>query len=428
MIPQYMKEKRFSAYYKLLTVGILLLGLLPELVAVALTALLFLFYLVHNYIQKNRITADLTGMLLIFFDLFLFITVIWSEIETNTLYSFVMWMCGIALFIIIFNLCDTKTKIENVLLCFVGSAMLSSVVAIIQMSFMAVGKPELVPSPLYENLSSWFSHIVMYPLFLEDAHDRVSSTFMTPLALSTFLVTAFPIAIFLGFYGKTKKRRGFAILSALLIFFGILFTFLKGTVFAVIVSLMLLSFAGKKPAKLMSAVAAVSSMTMLLVIYFRRGVTTAQDISTNSRLDLWKSCLNAFVAHPFGLGAGSDNVRRILFKDGLFFANAHNLFIEILTETGVIGTLLFAVIMITVIKNIFELYDIRGWYKRYAIALASSLIGFFAMSVFESTLSFPKEVIFFSVILGLISSVRNIARKKGKLPQKGKERVITVYE
>jgi O-antigen ligase len=195
-----------------------------------------------------------------------------------------------------------------------------------------------------------------------------------------------------------------------------MFTFLRGSVVAVVLSLMMLSFAGKKPAKFMSGIAGIASVTMLVIIYLRRGITTTQDISTNYRLPIWKTCINAFLSQPYGLGGGCDNVRKMLFENSLFFANAHNLLIEIAAELGIAGLLVFAVLVIIVIRDLFLIYDCGGWFRRYATAFGASLVGFFAMSVFESTLNLPKEIMYLVIILACVDATKKLAQiKSGKV-------------
>ena len=421
MIPQFMKDKTYPAFYKLFAVGILALSLMPEIAALACAVILFLLFLIIYRRDHSRVSLDTNGRFLTAYCFLILISIFWAKLQANTAFTFIMWLCAFAVYVIILNLCDTKEKVENIMLCTVGSAGACSVVAILQMFFMAIGKAGIVPSPLYARFDSFFSRITDYPVFIEAAQDRVSGTFGTPLALSTFLIIAFPLAVFLCFYGKTVKRKRFAIAVSFLIFFGIMFTFLKGTVVAVILSLMTLSFAGKKPAKFMSAIAGVSSVTMLLVIYLRRGITAAQDISTANRVTLWRTCLQIFKEHPFGVGAGSDNLREYLFAEKLYFVSAHNLFVELLTETGIVSFVLFIAMAVISVRNIFNLYDCGGWYKRYSTAFSASLIAFSAMSLFEHTLYYPTEVIYFAVLLALIDATKHIAIKKGRLKEKGRE-------
>lgn len=411
LIPQYIKDKSFSSYYKLVTLAVLFISLLPELFAIGSVILLFLAYLVDNFIRGSRVRIDKTGMLIIFYNLFCIFSIIWAKIKVDTAHTAFVWLCGLAVYLIIYNLSDSREKIENLVLCLVGSAAANSLVGIVQMSLMAIGKGEYFPSPLYGGIDSRFYALTNYPHFAEPTADRVSGCFSNPLALSAFLVIALPLAVFCAYYGATKKRKIFSVICSVMIFFGILFTFLRGTVVAVILSLMMLSFAGKKPAKLMSALAAGSSLAMLVVIFLRRGITSSQDISTNYRIPLWKTCINNIIAYPYGLGAGSENVRRLLFANSQYFENAHNLIIEILLETGLVGIAVFAVILVLTGRSLLRIYRCGGWYRRYATAFSASLTGFLTMSMFEHTLCYPKEIIYFIIILGCVGATHRLARR-----------------
>ena len=411
LLPQYMKEKSFSAYYKLVTLAVLAISLLPELFAIGSAILLFLFYLFDNFIHGSTVRMGKIGVLLSVFDLFCLFSIVWAKIKVDTAHYMFVWLCGLAVYLIIFNLSNTKEKIENLILCLVGSAAANSLVGIAQMSFMAIGKKEYFPSPLYESIDNWFYALTNYPHFSESSADRVSGCFSNPLALSAFLVMALPLAVFCAYYGVSKKRKVFSVICSVLIFFGLMFTFLRGTVVAVILSLMMLSFAGRKPAKLMSGLAAGSSLAMLIVIFLRRGITSSQDLSTNYRIPLWRACVKHMLYNPYGLGAGSENVRRMLFANGQYFENAHNLFIEIVLETGFVGLIIFAVTVIIIGRDLLRVYRCGGWYRRYATALSASLAGFLTMSMFEHTLCYPKEVIYFIIVLGCVEATAKLARR-----------------
>ena len=80
-------------------------------------------------------------------------------------------------------------------------------------------------------------------------------------------------------------------------------------------------------------------------------------------------------------------------------------------ELGVIGLALFAVALFIVARHLWRIYRCGGWYKRYAVAFSASLIGFFTMSMFEHTLCYPKEIIYFVIILGCVEATDKIARR-----------------
>ncbi len=390
-------------------------GFLPEYASIIILIILFPFFL--HYSKKNeKLYLGGTGRMFAAFAGYVLLSFIWSQNVFCSVSSGIIWAFGFLAFLLTAELSDTKEKIENIILCMIGSAAVNSAVSILQMIFMAAGKSEYFPSPLYRTLDRWVYSVFSIDVFLEETPDRVSGCFDSPLILATFFVMIFPLAAFGCFYMTTKKRRIFSVVSCVLIFFGIMFTFLRGAVIAVIVSFMLLAFTGKKPAKIMSGVAFASAIIWMIVIFERRGVSASQDISTIDRFALWEVCLSS-VSGKFllGLGAGSANVSDFLLSNGIFYANAHNLYVEFLAEIGVVGLLAFAALAAAAVADVAHVYKCGGWWKRFAVALLSSLAGLFVMSVFDHTLWTPKEIIYFAVILGCISASKRATRKSGKI-------------
>jgi O-antigen ligase len=76
----------------------------------------------------------------------------------------------------------------------------------------------------------------------------------------------------------------------------------------------------------------------------------------NQRLDLWLIALDTFSAHPlFGVGFGafpSIAETRGFTKNEFFIPVVHNTYLSVITETGIIGFLLFLAVLAVVIRNI----------------------------------------------------------------------------
>ncbi len=343
---------------------------------------------------------------------YLAVTAFWAKIPKASATIGFVWICAAICAMTVISLCDTREKIENIMLCLVGSAAANSVIGIIQMCFMAVGRSDLFPNPLYQKADEFVYGLINYEYFVEEVRDRVAACFENPLIFATFLVMVFPIAAYCCFYTATKKRRVFSIISSLLIFFGILFTFLRGAAVAIIISFMVLSFAGKKPAKFMSGVAAASSLIILITIFERRGVSASQDLSTNYRIGLW-GCTFGLIKDNFllGVGAGYNNVTGYLFENGLRFSHSHNLFIEVLAEGGIIGLGLFAILLLIIVCDFVKLCRMSGWHRSYGIAFLSSFLGFAVMSMFDNTLCTPKQILCFAVLAGCMQAVIRIKTK-----------------
>lgn len=426
---EYLKEKNYSIYYKLLTIAILFGSLLPDFIALIFVILLAVYFLMQPD-RRRAITTGRTARAMAVYSVFMLLSAAWAQAKLASIAMGVTWICALLVFLLVASMSDSRDRLENIMLCYIGTAALNSAVAIVQMTFMAIGKSEYFPSPIYEKADTLILNLLRYNVFFEETVDRASGCFNSPLALATFLVTAFPLAAFCAFYAKNKKRRILSVIGGAFIFFGIMFTFLRGAAVAVVLSFMMLSFAGRKPAKFMSGSALVVAVILLAVLFERRGVAASEDLSTNYRFELWKVCFAAFREHPIlGLGAGSSNVNEYLLSKGVEFSHAHNLIIEVITEGGIIGALIFASFAVVIISDILYLSRKHGWYKKYTIAFLSSLTGLMAMSIFESTLSTVKEIIYFAVILGCIAAIkRAYKRNEAKLVKKSQAEISAAGE
>lgn len=94
---------------------------------------------------------------------------------------------------------------------------------------------------------------------------------------------------------------------------------------------------------------------------FQRLGTTGNEISSgdlNGRTELWAQGITSFEKHPL-LGIGSNMYRSINVENKV----AHNSFISVLVELGLVGLLLFGFILVTAIRQIFvqPTWDARLW-------------------------------------------------------------------
>jgi O-antigen ligase len=94
---------------------------------------------------------------------------------------------------------------------------------------------------------------------------------------------------------------------------------------------------------------------------FQRLGTTGTEISSgdlNGRVELWRQGIVAFEEHPL-LGVGSNMYRSVNTENKV----AHNSFISVLVELGLVGIVLFGIILAIAIRQIFgqPTWDTRLW-------------------------------------------------------------------
>ncbi|MFC4799832.1 O-antigen ligase family protein [Neobacillus sp. GCM10023253] len=99
----------------------------------------------------------------------------------------------------------------------------------------------------------------------------------------------------------------------------------------------------------------------------------------SGRFDIWMHGLTMFQDHPF-FGIGIFNYRSYnlhLYGDGHFM---HNTFLEVLTESGVIGFLLYIIVFISIFLEYFSI-------RRYGTKARYLLMAFFSMVILMNSLS-----------------------------------------
>jgi O-antigen ligase len=94
---------------------------------------------------------------------------------------------------------------------------------------------------------------------------------------------------------------------------------------------------------------------------FQRLSTTGTEISSgdlNGRVELWRQGIVAFEEHPL-LGVGSNMYRSVNTENKV----AHNSFISVLVELGLVGIVLFGITLAIAIRQIFgqPTWDTRLW-------------------------------------------------------------------
>lgn len=132
---------------------------------------------------------------------------------------------------------------------------------------------------------------------------------------------------------------------------------------------------------------------------------------SESRIEYWKDAIQAFIDYPFtGLGIGSWKIFSISYgnenmRDYVVPYHAHNDFLQILAELGVLGGIL-AIIIITVplyylIKR--ALTDLHSKNSILSIYILLFLLIYLIDSLLNFPIARPIQVFTFAIIFGIIS-------------------------
>lgn len=148
----------------------------------------------------------------------------------------------------------------------------------------------------------------------------------------------------------------------------------------------------------------------------QRGEISKDDINSNARFGMWEHLETRFYEGKELTGSGIGSVQNYMYSNFVFggLTVPHNDYVQILCDSGIIGLILYLLIVLTVIMHSFIVYqnysDIA--IKMCAIVAGSSLAGV-ALTMYTdnvvnysmATLSYPFG--FYGMMLGLIKGKKN---------------------
>jgi putative inorganic carbon (HCO3(-)) transporter len=307
--------------------------------------------------------------------------------------------------------------------------------------------------------NSWFSFVPKSPPVLRMFSILPDSHSFGLLAL--FLI---PFAMILTYFAKNKWQRVFFWKSIFLTAWAVVLSGTRGIWVAIIPVLFLLIFLDLKRrdasthALIKKLIAPILIVVVLIFVspYIQKGLNdifnnnaksglqrvesiyNLNDSSNSGRIFIWKNTLNYVAHHPI-TGAGFGNFIETLkgavlpdadsnytnlslereerFNLPAKYITAHNLYLDILAEVGILGFLAFALYFKSILSALYKFYKKSGAefaknpYVFYVLAFAIYLIWLLAYSFVDGTLLNDRVLIYFFVSLALAAKIINLENK-----------------
>jgi O-antigen ligase len=248
---------------------------------------------------------------------------------------------------------------------------------------------------------------------------RFSTGAADPNAVAMTLALAIPMAWYLGISYRQPVLRWICRLYLPLGLLGLALTGSRGGLVAAMVGLLIvpLTMTSLSPGKLAISIAMLALSGAVAVAYVpdtivQRFATTrssVEDLSLGGRFEIWKAGMHAFAYRPLaGYGSGAFKRAASPWLGGQQRV-AHNSFISILVEQGIIGFLLYSLIFVMVFAGIMKL---SGQERRFALILfVTAVISMLPLSWEDS-----KPVWFILSVLVGLTMVQD-TRVGGAMPQ-----------
>lgn len=308
------------------------------------------------------------------------LTFYWSIDAGATTSAFITYTQLLVLLFMIWDLCDSESAIETALQAYVLGAYIAS-----------------------------FS-IVLEFLSAPDAkfpeHERLRGIGTEVDGIALIVAIAMPAAWYLA-AGPTRLQSspGRRLLNFAYVpvgLFAVAITGTRGATLALVPAAILIFWSLRRASssQRLAAVGTLAAAILVLVVYAPRGplarIQTAatatelgsEDSALSGRWGIWVESSRAFLdrpvvgagldAHRAAVSGGLDEIR--VFK--ITEKEAHNTYISVLVETGIVGFLIFATMIVVVIKRIRRLSGWRAWYWSAQVSVLA--IGAMSLSLEES--------------------------------------------
>jgi len=249
---------------------------------------------------------------------------------------------------------------------------------------------------------------------------RLKSLFSLPTQFSFFILTILPF--FAYFIINKKNKKWLKVFLSIVIFTTLIlsksFGSILGLIFLLFVIYIFLPL-DKKIKEILSVSLFFITFSIGGIISYLRGEELLELTPVKLRLIHWITALKEFLLSPiYGIGLGNFG------PYSSFFINptdpkskyTHNFFLQILSETGIIGILILILIALCLLK---KLKNIEKNY--FNISIIASLAVIFAYNLIDIGIFFYSIGIITSIIIGLLI---NKTEKRIKLSLKSRIAII----
>ena len=400
--------------------------LLPEYFAPVMTLFCLIFSVNKKTKKENIGYIGLSIFLLIALNV---ICIVFTSSVVSSLASILLWLFMMNGYFAAIGTVNSFEKIEVIIYLGCISAGIMGLIASAEIVLFHFGKEYVgnLFNPFWHWLDLSIEKIVG---ILPDAvsanfasktfktfDTRACSTLSNPLFFATIEIMLLPFTAYEFLCQNNKKRNIVGFVCLVLTCLGIAFSYSRGPyIYALVVGVILLVYGGKKAIKLLSTgVVGLGALYILANGTFKRllSLTNSQNISVSTRKRVWSAVFDMIKKKPIlGYGTGFDNVRQMLHNTyKVMQPHAHNIFLEMWLENGILGPVILAAVFIVSIIELFIVFKRNKKYYFVAITLFASLLGVILCGMTDCIFYGLKPLQYLMMLLGLIQATYFTAKQ-----------------
>lgn len=388
------------------------------------------------------------GLLMAVYLLYMAFSLVYSTDFVGSFWSLMMWVSVFCAYVAAVTVLTDRQRLRTAVLCMTTVTGIVGGVAVLQYLLREVFHLQ-INGKLWFAADNFFYRLLNIPYSNENFGERMSGTFSNPNLLAAYLVLSIPFSIAFVLTGTRSKPKAAARISLIIAAYGLGFTFSRGGYLAIIaVGLLLCALFIRKrfvmtvltviyvvllipPCignRLLSAVPhntqqSASAVTerenerpeslSQAVDQIEKNMSEgyADDYSVHMRFVMWKKVLLNVREHPLlGAGVGVQTTQDILSSYGLPFKHAHNLFLEILSEGGILSLFLFCCILRLLLRRGAALLKTPQHREAqlFGFAIIGALLALCVHGVFDFPLLIPRLLCTCMLLMGMTEAAARL--------------------
>lgn len=376
----------------------------PTMLMVGLVLLCLVSLVVKVFVNRKFILkySALDIFILLFAAMIIYGSLTSFAIQSSMKIALV-YIAFISFYAVLYNTVKTKKQLYAFLVVMVFAAFLVGLYGVYQYFF--VGPTE----------QSWIDKEMF-----EEVKVRVYSTWENPNVLGEYLVLLIPISFALMWSAKKWLHRiAFGGITGVLLLC-IVFSLSRGSWLGLMLAMGIFALLRDKRLVAMGGAGILMLPFVLPASIIERfsSIGNLQDTSTSYRVSIWMGALKIINDYwPSGIGLGSEAFSKIYPRYALsgaaYALHAHNLYLQILVETGAAGLISFLLLLFIFYKNVLACY----WRTRdhflssLLIALCAGMTGYLLNGLFDNIWYNYRMVLVFWILIALGSISCNIVKR-----------------
>lgn len=385
-------------------------GFIPLAPTIALLGLIMitaLSYCIRLFRDKGmRFRVSILDYFVVLFGIVLFYSSITSYTPDSSLFSLLIYAACIVFYFILVNTIKTRQQLYALVVLLVLATTVASLYGLYQLKTVGATSEAWVDTTLFEDIKA-----------------RVGSTFENPNVLGEYLVIIIPVAISMLWGQKSWISKLVTSGLTVIMLVCLVYTYSRGAYLGLMIAFALFAVLRDRRFVILGAIGLLMLPFVLPPSVINRfaSIGNLTDTSSFYRISVWLGSLKIVKDYwPSGIGLGLEPFKLIYPKYSLNAAYAHhshNIYIQLLIETGIAGFLVFAAMILVYYKTLFAGFHRTKdkFISTFMIAAASGMAGYLAQGMVENIWYNNRVLLTFWVMLALGMIAKAIITKDSEV-------------